>query len=627
MLIPTHLPALLTVLCLVVGTVLAHGGQYRGPATGGPGVPSGPLSPGAPVPGGPTTGGNANLDINSWQVWWQLNQARYVRGTGNATDDDRRDVVMPALLLALERTKSLDLLSASLIALGKSAVDHPNMDVRQELKKHMADANGEVREAAVLALGLSGQPAAIDDLAGLLNNTSAGRKLVERSNVDDRVRTFAGYALGLLAQRSNSADVVAKALDGLLAALTDKGLQERDVLTGVLNGIRLLGLNKGEGATFKRIRWQAMDALEAHLERRLSSKLAVAQSHALTAFAQLARNSSDQDRERGIRLAVDVLERGREAETATYVSATIALGELLQPKDSEAIAVLVKQVRHPRDSLIPKFAMIAFGQIGGQTAFEQLAKAFREGKHDVQPWAALGLGLLAHEPAVRVAPAIGTSSTMPRFRTEVAGLLQDKLKSESRDERIGAIAIGLGLAGARTAAPLLQKVADDTKSEDHKGHLLVALAMLDHRPSIGLANAGMQTVGNAVFFGHSALALARHGERGASRVAVSRLAGIALSPGYLTWLAASALAIAQLRNAADLPSLIDMVLPDKGRASRRGRLGDGIDDYRAAFAAAAIGSIADRDPLGFGAQIARGMNYTPNEQTISNGTTGILDIF
>ncbi len=627
MLSSARFPALLTALCLLVGTVLAHGGQYRGPTSGGPGVPPGPQSPGAPVLGGPTTGGNANLDKTSWQVWWQLNQDRYVGATGNATAKDRSDVAIPAMRFALERSKSPDVLSASLIALGKCAVDDPKLEVRQVLKKHLADANGEVREAAVLGLGLSGLATAIEDLSGLLNDTGAGRKLTGRSNVDERMRTFSGYALGLLAQRSNSAEAVGKALDGLLVALSDQSLQERDVLTGVLNGIRLLGLNLGEGATYQRLRWQAMDALEAHLARNLSAKLAVAQSHALTAFAQLARNGSERDRERAIRLAVDVLERGREAEAASYVSATIVLGELLQPKDSEAIAVLVKQVSQPRDSLVPKFAMIAFGQIGGPTALEQLTKAFRDGKRDVQPWAALGLGLLAHEPVVAAAaaPATGTKSVKPAFRSEVESVLLGALKSEGRDELKGAIALGLGLAGVRAAAPLLHKIATDTRSHDHKGHLLVALAMLDHRPSLNLAKSGLGSTG--VYLGHAALALAQYGERGGSSEVATSLAGIVMSPDYLTGLAACAQALGHLKNAADLPSLVLMVLYDKARIPRHARGEASIEDYRAAFAAAAIGAIADRDPRGFGAQIARGMNYTPNEQTISNGKTGIIDIF
>ena len=56
-----------------------------------------------------------------------------------------------------------------------------------------------------------------------------------------------------------------------------------------------------------------------------------------------------------------------------------------------------------------------------------------------------------------------------------------------------------------------------------------------------------------------------------------------------------------------------------GRANKR--------DIRAAFAAAALGAVADKDRIGFGARIARGMNYTAKAQTISNGKNGILDIF
>jgi len=622
-----RLPALLCAFCLVVGTVLAHGGQYRGPASGGPPGQNVPLNPGAPVAGGPTTGGNANLNINSWQVWWQLNHARYVGQESNATDKDRRDVVMPALALSLERTKSADVLSAGLIALGKATVDSKTIDVLQILRSHLPDANGEVREAAVLALGLSGKTEAIADLEALLHDTRPGRKLVKRSNVNERVRTFAGYALGLLAQRTASADTATLALKPLTAALADKGLKERDVLTGVLNGIRLFGLNDQKSAAFKRVRWQAMDALQKYLQLRMSKKLAVVQSHALTAMAQLAKRGSSNDRERATQAAVEVLQRGRSAEAATYVSAMIALGELLQPTDHDAMQVLVKHVKQPKDSLVPKFAMIALGQIGGATAFEQLQKAFTRGKRDLKPWAALGLGLLTIEPTVQVkSTGKATASKKRSFKTEVHSVLEKALKS-SKGELRAAIAIGLGLSGAKQSAPQLRKFVEDTKSEDNKGHLLVALAMLDDRASIRLAGDGMGSIRNAVYYGQSALALARFGERAASATAVSRMGGIRLQPGYLTWLAASAQAIGYLKNAQDLPNLVDLALPKNARSSKRRRVSTGIDDFRNAFAIAAIGSIVDRDPVGFSASIAHGMNYTPREQTISNGTTGILDIF
>jgi HEAT repeat protein len=623
--IQARFAAFVTTICLAAGTVLAHGGQYRGPSST-PGVPSRPVTPGSPVAGGPTTGGNANLDINSWQVWWQLNHPRFVGIAGNASEADRRDKAMPALQATLADHKNPDVLSATLIAMGKATVAHPTIDPVVAIREHLPDGNADVREAAILALGLSGRPEAVDDLTALLHDERPGRKLVERSSVDERARTFAAYGLGLLAQRTESPELATKALSALIRALEDKGLRERDVLTGVLNGMRLVGDSGVKGTRFKRLRWQALDALITFQKRRMSSKLAVAQSHAMTAMAMLARGGSQADRERVVEVALDVLTRRRDAETESYVSAVIALGELLRPTDTEALEVLVKHVKRPKDSLIPKFAMIAFGQIGGEVAFEQLRDGFVRGKRDLQPWAALGLGLHVHETKARPAPApVGTTSIKRDWSDEVESMLGAAIKSENRDEMRAAIALGLGLSGTTSAAETLRKMALETKSELHKGHLVVALSMLEDKPAIMVAEEGMETVRDAVYFGHCALALAEYGRRGNSSWPLARLQNLPLSFNYVTWLAASAQALGHLKNAADLPQLIATLQARKDRNRRR--TAAGLDNFRSAFAAAAIGSVVDRDPLGFGARIAHGMNYTVREQTISNGKNGILDIF
>ena len=387
---------------------------------------------GQPVAGGPTTGGDAFLNINSWQVWWQLNHPRYVGLAGDTKDADRRDVAMPALVAALRDDQDSDVLSASLIALGKVAVDHPNLDVLAALRAHLPDGNQDVREAAILALGLSGIRAAAPDLASLLHDERPGRKLIERSKVGERARTFAAYSLGLLAQRTDDPDAADAALAALLLALDDKGLRVEDVLTGVLNGVRLLA----------------------------------------------------------------------------------------------------------------------------------------------------------------------------------------------------AIAIGLGLAGADSAADTLREIALETKSEVHKGHLLVGLAMLDDKQAATIAEGGMTTVRNAVYMGHCALALAELGRRGASTLAVDRLQNTPNTRGFLTWLGASAQSIGHLKNARDLPALVETLQSRTARkSSSRRRSVASVGRLRAAITAAAMGSVADRDPLGFGARIADGMNYTMREQTLSNGKNGVLDIF
>ncbi|MFT7536321.1 MAG: HEAT repeat protein [Hyphomicrobiaceae bacterium] len=613
-------------VCLLTTTLLtralpAHGGQYRGPTNGGvPGNPQFPGGSGNPglVPGGPLTGGSASLDVANWRVWWGLNSDRYVRpkSASKVTDIQRSQHVLPSLKAALDATDNPDINSACLIALGKAAIQHPEFDVLEVLRTRLKRANLEVREAAVLAMGLTGRSDVFDDLDGIMRNTKAGRKLVGRDSVEDRARTFAAYSLGMLANRSTSTVLKTQVLGSFVAMLEDKSIKDRDLLTGVLNGMRLLGPNKD-----KRLLWQATGAIEAHQQRRMRDKASAVQSHGLTALAALLGRGNSSAHERAKELMADVL-KSRSQETTTYISAIIALGEIVSPDDKVPMDALLRAVSRPSDSLMPKFGMIAFGKIGGKVCREQLERAFKRGKRDVRPWAAIGLGLLAfHEDDVIASPTAGTAARPAKgaLAASIGKFLHKEFNGEKKEMQ-AAIAIALGLASYKVAAPDLRKLATKYMSnEPLAGPLCLGLAMMKDTPSIPLLLDGMQRVDRPVLFGQAALALSRLDRTDASAKAVATLQAMTrIHPMFLRQLAAAAQAIGHLRNPKDIDSLAAIV-GDTKRSKR--------DIWQVAFAAAALGSVADHDPVGFGTRIAHGMNYTARVQTISNGRNGILDIF
>jgi len=619
---------------VLAATLSAHGGQYRGPTSGGSTpatVPGGGPTPGL-VPGGPLTGGNATLDLASWRVWWGLNGDAYVRPDSSrpVTDDQRRQLVLPSLKAALDATDHPDINSACLIAIGKAAVSHPTIDVLDVLRQRMDRSNVEVREAAVLAMGLSGRSDAFDDLDAVLRDTPAGRKLVDRSNVGDRARTFAAYALGMLAQRSDATLLKTRILGSLVAVLEDPTVKDRDVLIGVLNGLRLLGTQPDGDGAHKRLLWMAVDAVEKHLDRRLIEDAAAVQSHGLTALAALLGRGDSTLHQRAKDRIVEVLQR-RGQDATTYVSAVIALGKIAGPDDAPQVAALVRAVTQPADSLVPKFGMIAMGEIGGEVCRAHLERAFEKGKRDLRPWAALGLGLLAfHDNHAPTANAAATAGTAPppaaapaaapgKLATAVGALLHERLRREKKEMQ-AAIAIGLGLADYKPAAADLRQLATKYLStETLSGPVCLGLAMMEDAASIPIARDAMRSVERPVLFGQAGLALARFAELDASSGAVQVLAASGSThPMFLRRLAAAAQAIGHLRNPDDIAQLAAIVA-DTRRAKR--------DSFPAAFAAAALGSVADRDPVGFGTRVAQGMNYTTRAQTISNGSYGILDIF
>jgi HEAT repeat protein len=106
-------------------------------------------------------------------------------------------------------------------------------------------------------------------------------------------------------------------------------------------------------------------------------------------------------------------------------------------------------------------------------------------------------------------------------------------------------------------------------------------------------------------------------------LALGRLGDVRTVPTLLTMLGESqstaalsavAMALSQIRDRRSIDPLI-------------AALGDGERTLLArAFAAAALGGIGDKDLLPWNAAIARDMNYGAAVDTLTNGSSGVLDI-
>lgn len=242
-------------------TLWAHGGVYRGPGevqppaatssgsastgtttptsgggttgSGGSAQPSAPGSPGSgpallagPVRRGSLVGG----DPTRWVYWWEFHKDSILhlrealdKNTLPAGSDDLlvasgrdhdlrprlrptheevRDLVVPALQRALERSESRDLTSSCLVALAKIGSDGKDAATLPLLRMRLQSPDQEVRETAALALGISRRNDAFADLLALASDDTAGRVLVARSEVDERTRSFATYGLALLAEQA-----------------------------------------------------------------------------------------------------------------------------------------------------------------------------------------------------------------------------------------------------------------------------------------------------------------------------------------------------------------------------------------------------------------------------------------
>ena len=189
---------LISVLFLTA-TLLAHGGQYRGPGDvvppgpgggGNTGRPSGPTTggPAGPSTGrGPITGGRGasiGLDLTKWSFWWEFNKDPFIhlkdaihsKCTQTGSDDfylgstrksNSRDTLAPTkedrlnvlatLRRAMKSTNNKDIISACMIAMAKIGMDHPEFKLKDVFKPYLKSLNQEVRETAALALGIAAQ--------------------------------------------------------------------------------------------------------------------------------------------------------------------------------------------------------------------------------------------------------------------------------------------------------------------------------------------------------------------------------------------------------------------------------------------------------------------------------------
>ncbi len=500
---------LLLVAVFAADAAWAHGGNFRESGPQGPGVDTPDV---APKVRRPTTTENATWIAGDWQTWWSLNRdaflpdKRTVRrralrtaasslfGVGRvessgltrwerALEQGAVEIALPYLFEVLDPATPQDdrMIAAALLALGRIARDAAAVAV---LKRYAADADQrmEVRESAVLALGLvrRSDRAAQLPAATLTAIRAFLIALFDEKDAPTRVRAFAIYSLGLLADQPYPDTLLQRdgrrvtqvlwerlrrryaAAELPVALLTALGMQPRPgVPSGVLQGLRSIATDK----PFRGRRWDAM--------RR---------SHALSAYARL-------DGPDWLSIVLWVL-RGTREHVAVRAAAAIALNRRAPDLDDDdrglAARSLYKSI--PREAhwfaagleQIALAALLREDLLAGQTRLVETYRVARylqrqavRGRSMTRPYAALALGVACYglEPVNRAC-----AETLKDLR---AALTKGLRHGRGSDEVLGAYAVGLGLAKADGAHSLLLDVLRDRKrSARLRGHCAVTLALL-----------------------------------------------------------------------------------------------------------------------------------------------------
>ncbi|MBL8737412.1 MAG: HEAT repeat domain-containing protein [Planctomycetes bacterium] len=626
------------VLATTALSLSAHGGQYRGPGAPGPGVPGipGRPAPGMPTmpgPGTPTTGSVAvSSDETSWQVWWEFNKDEFLQVGGIAellattgdddfyigpgrtgqpvdtlqpTTADVRDRIVPALAQLLERDNNRDVQSACAIALGKLGADAPGFDLEKALAALLARSDQEVRESAVLALGIAGRDASLPLLVALLRDQPAGRKAVGREQVGDRTRAFAAYGLGLMARQSADPARKTEVRDALLATLQDKAVDQRDLRVAIVNGLGVLVADP-DASAHKRLAWETAEWLEEFFRRDLGRGEEAVQAQAAVAIGRLLGRGDSQVHLRMKETFVAELDARKRRGNAIQQAAVLALGMLCQSRErtsrdgpfSDAL-----QQFHGKgvDQLARHLAGIALGRIGGETNRAWLLEAFARGNRYIErPWLALALGLQAAQAA-----RTGTPDEA------LARLLLGELDS-AKSDAAAALAVAIGLTGRRSAVPaLLRQLRTYEADEVVAGYTAVGLALLGDPSTASTLTAVMERSKRRPFLlQQSAIALGRVGDRQATE----RLLAMLRNENGTAVLAAVASAIGQIGDRRAIDRLIE--LTRDAEVTKLGR----------AFVAAALGGVGDRRIVPWNEPLSRDSRYGEPVDTLTNGSTGVLDI-
>ncbi len=605
--------------------------------TGGPDGPAwtGPLTP--------ESGPAAQRDPARWQRWWTFNRDQYLQlgrflsgldtssanaiGSRPTKEQVLRDIG-PALERLLRGGGPNTTIRASLVSFARLEAEHGRIGLGLDHYAHHFLEFGmpENQEAAIVSLGVRGDPKSIDLVTSLLLDDEAGRKAAGGVPVGVRLRAFSAYALGLLGSDLENEEQRLRIVDALLVAMgaDHSTTRETQVATAISVGLvplefcgddpERLARHMGEGDLHLCGGVQLNYLLEVFANQELDPWL---RAHAAPAMGRLATTAPNEYKEAvATRLFAALDAKSEDVEVKQ--GAALGLG-LLADGDEDTVDEVVRKrlekVTRKGDPLSQRFALIGLAQSAarsgegenrgksGEKARAHMLRLLSHGKDGVKPWAALALAVHGHvqgESTGAIAPDLARALRHQLNRTKDAdmsaacvlalGVLRDVdsgddvlAKFERSDDPLfrAYAALTLGLLSEREAKEALRE----------------ALAG-EERPDLGLELAiGLRLLGDAEVQGALLESLSDAEEPGARR-ATAGVLGL----------------IGDRRAVEPLVALLD----DESEEA----------DVRTA-AAMALGSICDGDRVAWNVAFAGDVHYEALTWTLSSpfgDATGIFDM-
>ena len=495
------------------------------------------------------------------------------------------------------------------------------------IRPFLADANPNVAEAAILALGVVGHFTAAAPLVELLEDTEVGRRLIGRGEVPYRSRAFAAYALGLTGARTSNEDVRRYAVHNLAAAVRDDQGRWKDLGVACVLGIGMIPLTdrnedpaESDGTLPPSAsRVGQLRFLQGLFENTFEDKLT--RAHAADAVGRLFTSLSAPRREHlKPWIAAPFLAaigRGGEGTRETLESAVVALGSIgdddEDPTDRAIRKALIRLEDLHRDREARNLALLSLARTAARpgigespggglaTVQRQLRTQFTHGQTAVRPWAVLSMGVLARGLAVRgIDPPSGFAEVMR------AALLSTDSPGES-----GAYCIAAGLLGDPRTADHIRRHLVKTKNDAVRIYAAMGLALLPAPASAeDIDKLLVEASHRPALVESLAVAKALLDDREAVHEIAEHLANAQSLDGKKAFL----YALGRIGDVRAIDPLATMVARPTVPAEVR------------AAAITALGMVVEPEILPWPSIVATGVNvFAPTETLLSGEETGILD--
>ena len=602
----------------------------------------------------PATGRrDAGPDPADWSFWWEFNKDPYLNlKEAVSTTTFEMDwfcppagkrvsplpgasqvygTIVPALERMLDQRADTELVASALVALariGDPRLEDDEPGLAASVRPFLADGDQELRETAVLSLGILADPGSIPLLIELLHDTPAGRKAVAGTRVDERTRAFAAYGLGLIGHACRSAERV-QIVDALSRTLESDARASQDISAACLLAFGLVPVEQlapvpvEDGAAAVA---PPSSSRSAQVEFLLGyfldgSHPFTNRAQVPTSIARLMRilptEELDAFKARVVPVFLKAIAEHSTVEREVQQSCVLALGEIgdddLDALDVRIRAALIRVAAENCDPQAQSFSMIAVGQVAGRAGAgpgsgagaaqlqQHLLETLAHGEPRLRPWAALGLGVW------------GDSLKQLRdeaLPAEVRSALRKAMLGERNPERFGAYAIACGLVRDRDSVDGLLRKLDELRTDEPRGTIYLALGMLgadDARET--LLSIVRSSLYRPLQLEQGAIALALLGEKTVVDELTARLGEARGAASQ----AALARALGFIGDKRTVDPLVAMLEDEQITATVR------------AEAARALGCVADKEVLPWSARISFGLNYRVAPRSLCGaGGAGVL---